>query len=339
MRELLLRCPNCRAPLTPPGRFANSMACAHCGAHVTLVEEGVSSAPYLAALARWNAPPAGHPTVHFAGTHWFLGGRIAQGTHTDVHIAARARQPTQLGVLHLARDARGDEVLGRAAATLRSLRVPSRPGMTLLADRTSTLLFEGRVISGKGEGRMATASVWRPGFRYTLRDVRERLQRTLDAHQAIWLFRRLCEVLGALHRGEVVHGAVFPEHVLVEDGEHGARLLGFGSAGAAGTPLPPLSERAREFGIDVMARSAELQPALDLGLAARTLIFGLGGDPTRCSVPAAVPAPLADFFQRVSRGASSDARALREEAGQLGTQLFGRPRFAPLVTAKDVDGL
>lgn len=335
MREQLLRCPNCRAPLTPPGRFASSMTCGHCDAHVKLVEEFVATAPYLEAMANWNAPPSGRSTVSFAGTHWFLGERIAQGAHADVYVAARARQPTQLAVLHLARDPRGDEALGRAVSTLRQLRGPRRANQTLLAERTPTLLFDGRVSGHAAEGRLATASVWRHGFRFTLKDVRERLGRTLNPHQAIWLFRRLCEVLGAIHVAGLAHGAVIPEHVLIEDGEHGARLLGFGTSGAIGEPLLGDLAWADDFAVHLMPSEWELSPGLDLGLAARTIIWGLGGSPRTCTLPGHVPEPLADFLQRISRGASQHALSVREEAGRLGEALFNRREYSPLVTAGD----
>ncbi|HLT30004.1 MAG TPA: inactive serine/threonine-protein kinase VRK3 [Myxococcaceae bacterium] len=335
MREQLLRCPNCNAPLAPPSRFASSMDCGHCGAHVKLVEEFVPAAPYLEALAQWNAPPTERSAVSMGGTHWFVGERLARGAHSDVHVAARARHPTQLAVLHLSRDARGDEAVRRAATTLRGLRRPRRLNQALIADRTPTVLFDGTVPAGRSEGRQAMVCVWRHSFRFTLHDVRERLERPLHAHQAIWIFRRLCEVLGALHRAGLSHGAVYPEHVLVEDGEHGARLLGFGSAGPIGDRLPTRSEQADAFGLDAMAPNGELGPGLDLGLAARTIIWGLGGSPRSCTVPSEVPAPLADFLQRISRGASMDAVSLRDQAGRLGEALFGRPRFAPLVTAED----
>lgn len=342
MRERLLRCPGCQAPLTPPSRFASSMTCGYCGGHVELVEGGVDSARFQEALEQWNAPPTGVAKVSFAGTHWLLGPRLARGESAEVHYAARARRPTQFAVLHVAQDEAGDAALQRTLRTLTSLGGSKALG-GMLTGRVPLHLYEGLLLEGPQAGRLAAAFVWRPGFRYTLRDVRERLGRTLNAHQAIWAFRRICETLTAMyrtgwvqHRTGWVHGAIRPEHVLIEDGEHGVALVGFGSSGAEGERLPLTRHDSADFPTSAsLSGDGLLSRRLDIGLAARTIIYGLGGDPVDLSVPPGVPTALASFFTETAQSPGEDAWQYRERAGALGDKLLGARSFAPLVTSHD----
>jgi hypothetical protein len=54
----------------------------------------------------------------------------------------------------------------------------------------------------------------------------------LDPRDAAWMRRRLLACLGWAHRARLVHGAVFPEHVLIHP-----RTGWYSSTGA--TPPPP----------------------------------------------------------------------------------------------------
>jgi len=62
----------------------------------------------------------------------------------------------------------------------------------------------------------------------------------------------------------------------------------------------------------------------------------LAGDPATASLPATVPFKLAGIIRQAALsdpagGAGPDAWALREELGQIANEIFGPPRFVPLV--------
>jgi hypothetical protein len=65
------------------------------------------------------------------------------------------------------------------------------------------------------------------------------------------------------------------------------------------------------------------------------MIAVLGGDPATASLPASVPAPLADIVRRTARiklfESGEDAWTIRETLGEIAKQVFGQPQFIPIV--------
>ncbi|GAA4955488.1 hypothetical protein GCM10023205_16730 [Yinghuangia aomiensis] len=78
--------------------------------------------------------------------------------------------------------------------------------------------------AGSGSERRANVVARVRGFR-SLTEVREAYPDGLDARDVAWMWRRLLVALGYAHRAGVVHGAVVPDHVLIEPREHGLVLV------------------------------------------------------------------------------------------------------------------
>jgi hypothetical protein len=309
MPERVPKCPQCDAPLAPPSRFARSVVCAFCGATVQLDPSVVSAARYRDAFARWIRPEQhGYAAAcSLDGGRWAFGEFLARGAIADVYLAERARLPSERVVLKALRDdsraARFDDewdVLG-------ALQGSSAAG----AAQSSRLLPQpvARGVLGDGPHAGARAMLLRreSGFRHTLQDVRRAFPAGVDPRASIWMWRRTLEALSFVHRSGWLHGAVAPEHLLVEDGEHGVRLIGFGHA----------------------ARGAD--PAGDLAMSACAIAYALGGDVRTGEVPAAVPQPLAYLLTSAASGDGGDAWQLRERVGDAGRALFGAPAFHPIV--------
>ena len=134
----------------------------------------------------------------------------------------------------------------------------------------------------------------------------------------------------------MVHGAVLPPHVLVQENDHGARLVGYGCANNIGENLRVVSKTFDAFYPQPARGQLILTPQLDLIMSARCIVALLGGDPGTGALPAAVPAPLASVVRQVAmsdptRPLPKDAWAIREEIGGLAEQTYGPPQFVPIV--------
>jgi hypothetical protein len=149
--------------------------------------------------------------------------------------------------------------------------------------------------------RPAIVYRWRSGFLYTLRDVRAAYPAGIDARTAVWIWRRLLDLLGGLHETGVSHGAVFPEHVLLHPRDHAIRLVGWSSARALG-------------------RDSTLA-ARDLAASAETLRFALA----RTDVPGA----LRSLLDHAVAGERHEASALSKEVWRAATAAFGPPAYHP----------
>jgi hypothetical protein len=70
---------------------------------------------------------------------------------------------------------------------------------------------------------------------------------------------------------------------------------------------------------------------MDIVMSARCVTYLLGGSPGH--IPDRVPPRLADLLQRVGTAddkTDADAWQLRNEVGEVGRALFGRPAFHPI---------
>lgn len=333
MAAHLTRCPNCGAPMTP-GRFARTATCGYCQAVVQVDEEAVLAARFREAHEAWRglAHDPGAPYVDVGGDRWLLGPLVARGEVADVHYAERVRRPTERALVKLLRDPADLPLLRAEWAALGRLQRSEVKEAATLRSRVPQPIAHGKVSGGVHEGGHATVLRHAPGFHHTLEAVRE-VHAALDPRIGVWLWRRILETLGFLHASGVVHGAVLPPHLVVEEGEHGLRLVGYGCAGVPGAPLLAILERHERLYPRAQLEAPVLSSRHDLAQGAASVAFALGVDHAG-RWPSVVPRELAKLVDDVAAGgrrAEADAWALWSEVGALARQLFGPPSFHPIV--------
>jgi hypothetical protein len=318
-------CPHCGAPL-PMTRFAAVVVCSYCGATVRVDLSSVSASKYHRAWADWNNPAAtdaaGHITI--ADTHWVEQRLLARGEISDVYLATRARWPSELVLLKILRDADDLPLLQQEWLFLSRLHSSA-------AAETMDLRLRVPSPVVMGERNLACAYRWVNGFTHTFEMVREMYPNGVPPVSSIWLWRRILEVVGVLRRGGYVHGAILPNHLLIQNGEHGVRIVGFSCADVVNAPLRLISTQYEDFYPAAVLDSHKLAIATDLVMSARCILYLLGA--TNGDLPAHVPPRLADLLRRAG-SADADAHInpweLHKEAGELGKSLFGPPAFHPI---------
>ena len=132
-----------------------------------------------------------------------------------------------------------------------------------------------------------------------------------------------------MHAAGWIHGAVLPQHLLVNVRDHGVVLAGFSRAARAGEKLRAITRDARAFYPDDVAAGGPASTRTDLAMSARAVLSLLGGDPLRA--PARVPPPLARLLETTAVAPwASEAWALVEDASNVARDVFGPPKFVPL---------
>jgi len=325
----VLECPNCGAPLLP-ARFARSVVCSFCRTSVQVDPSAVSAALFRKALAAWNSPEThGYTSILSIGSsHWATRRFIAAGEISDVFFAERARRPTERVLLKILRKPEDLPLFDREWEVLVKLQQSEAPGAALFTTLVPQPVFRGLVDDGPYQGRHAMAFRWPAGFSETFEGVREAYPQGIDPRMSIWMWRRILELLTFLHRSGVVHGAVVPPHILIEEGDHGIRLVGYSAAGESGMPLATFCSRFEKF-----YPARRLSPAADVSMSARSIAFVLGGNGagTDTDVPASVPEPLADLIRKLAADGADDAWHVRESVGNMARSLYGPPSFHPLI--------
>lgn len=335
--EHAIVCPQCNAPL-PPHRFARSVVCSYCGTTVQLDEQSVSAALFHDAYRLWNSPATYqiNSWISIGDSHWKIDKFIAHGEISDAYAARRARWPTELVTLKVLHDSQAADLFENEWRVLQLLQSSQAPG----ADNFSMLIpqpiIHGEISGGAYAGKRASIFHWAGGFRHTFEDVIRVYPKGIPARASIWIWRRILETLSFIHASGMVHGAVLPPHLLIQENEHGVRLVGYSFAGLAGETLRTISTGFESFYPKPAQPWSKLTSKIDLVMSARCIVVILGGDPATASLPATVPTRLASIVQRIALSdidgtKNEDAWTIREELGEIAQEVFGSPQFNPIV--------
>lgn len=335
--ERALMCPQCNAPLAPH-RFAQSVVCSYCGATVRLDLSIVSAATFHEAFRVWNSPKSYQIASwdSIGANHWELDKCIANGDISDVYIGQRARWPTELVIVKLLRDRKDIELFNNEWDALQMLHRSDAPGADAFTALIPQPVMRGDITTGSHAGMRANIFRWRSGFYHTFEEVKQAYLHGIPPRASIWIWRRILEVLSFIHRSGMVHGAVLPSHLLIQENEHGVMLVGYGSSGQIGEKFRTRSSRLESFYPHPIRSLSRLTTQADLIMSARSMVDILGGNPMDGSLPATVPKRLAGVIRQIAladpvSSLKTDAWAIREGLGVIAEELFGPPQFIPIV--------
>jgi serine/threonine protein kinase len=333
--EHAIMCPQCNAPLAPH-RFARSIVCPYCGATVQLDETSVSAEAFHKAFRVWNSPESYQISawVSIGDSHWALERCIAHGDISEVYTARRARWPTELAILKILRDSQNTDRFDNEWHSLQELQSSQEPGAENFTQLIPQPIIHGDMTAGSYAGQCASIFRWACGFQHTFDEVIQAYPQGIPPRASIWVWRRILEILSFIHASGMAHGAVLPSNLLIQQNEHGVRLVGYACAGHFGDKLSIISHGCEAF--FPQPALSKLTAQLDLIMSARCVTALLGGDPATASLPTTVPAQLAEIVQRIALTdpagtTSADAWTIREELGGIAQAVFGPPRFIPII--------
>ena len=332
MQLRAMKCTNCGAALPPRSRWS-VIDCSYC--HTRLVLDGsslVRRADYMEALRSVVERAESSGSVSIGGALYRLHGRLGRGESSDVFLAERLGPLRERVVLKIQRADDDADMLRREHETLGALSRSEAQGTPYFS-----ALFPQVVAFGPVETRpakpLALVHRWRSGFVETLADLASAFPEGLDARHAVWILGRILEVAGWVHQSGWVHGAILPQHALINARDHGVMLVGWSCAVRAGEPLPAVSSADEDFFTPEAARGDGVSAFTDLVMAARCAAYALTGDPRRLG--AAVPRPLVELLEPYVAGdaslsASGDARGFKDALSRAAEAAFGPPKFVEL---------
>ena len=167
---------------------------------------------------------------------------------------------------------------------------------------------------------------------YSLVEVKNRLK-VLDYRDAVWIYRRVLEGIGFVHRAGIVHGAVIPPHVMVHPVTHGARIVDWCYAVRNGR-VKALSKPWKSFYPLEVVGKMDASTSTDIYMATACMVWLVGGDVVTRSMPGAVPREVQGFLRGCMienpKRRPDDAWALHGELSRLLERLVGRPKYRQL---------
>jgi hypothetical protein len=307
-----LICPQCGAPL-PRRALWRAVVCTYCAAEVTHCSDIVRAATFTEAYQRsLNASDTGGRTIACGGERYRVLRQLGHGASAQVMLAQRLGALAERVVVKLAHPGTAPGRMQREAEVLQQLQRAPHAGSAYFSQRLPQAISHG--IAEEDGGRRCEALVLRhpTGYWGSLADVKRNYPDGIPAPHAVWMWRRILEVIGYVHELGWTHGRLAPEHLLVHPDDHGVLLIGWADVRQAA----PRKMQAR----DLMQSTWTI----------RAMLHGGDGEPP---VSATTPAPLAALLKRASEdadwcahmGAAGIEQALKTAAAAA----FGPPRFIP----------
>ncbi len=172
---------------------------------------------------------------------------------------------------------------------------------------------------------------------FTLRQVREAYPNGVKIADIVWMAKRMFIGLGWVHRNNLIHASLSPEHILLHTDNHGATIIGWMQAVAAGEKGIAISTQYEDLYPPEVAAKKPLSPSTDIYMAAKCCMYLLGNDDG--SLVTSLPPRLKGFFQlcmlesRAHR--PNSAWDLHDDLGGIAQQLLGRRRFCTFFICKE----
>ncbi len=312
MAWVALNCPQCAAPL-PRIAIWRSVTCASCGALITKTESIVQRDTFRQALLRARGNGAySDGDLQCGGERYQFLEILGEGDASQVYLARRIGLLPFLATIKVTSSSAAAARFALEAQILRELHGAQAGAASLYAAQRLPEIVAQGLVNGPG-ARQALILRYPVGYWGSLAALNSRFPGGIDPRHAVWIWRRLLDVLHFLHAQGWSHGDVRPEHALVQPQDHSVRLISWAAA---------------QKGASESARST------DLMRSARVILVLLRGTRAAGVLSSAAPAPLADLVAR----ASEDAEFCREQ-GALGLDAllravalaaFGPPSFLTL---------
>jgi serine/threonine protein kinase len=152
----------------------------------------------------------------------------------------------------------------------------------------------------------------------------------LDPRDAAWMFNRIIDALHCLHATGFVHGAVTPDHFIIEPESHRGQLLDFGYAVRAGGRVTALSPDWRSIYAPEILGSEPVTPATDIYMAAQCMCYLLGISSLTQAATAPCPLPMFRFLKACLLGPKhriQNTWQVHDDFRNVLTEIYGERKF------------
>ncbi len=313
MAWVAITCPQCSAPL-PRVAIWRAVKCPSCGALINRTEAMVLRDSFRQALLRARQGHGGAGAdLQCGGESYHVIQTLGCGEISQVYLARRVGWQPFLATIKVSSAPAAAVRYAREAEVLRELQASQSGAASVYASqRLPEVIGQGPVEGGASKQALVLRHPI--GYWGSLAALSERFSQGIEPRHAVWIWRRLLDVLHFLHAQGWSHGDVRPEHALVHVQDHGVRLIGWASA---------KKDAGEEGHATDLLRCARV---------VRVLVCGAGGSGV---IPHGVPAGLAELLMRSSEDekfcqthGAEGLDALLRTAAQAA---FGAPSFLPLI--------
>lgn len=243
---------------------------------------------------------------------------LRNGDVSDVWLANTETEEELRYLLKVSRVPEGAAILKAEATNLK--KVLAAAGTSVYAELLPVLCESFPIRDGMQ--KMVNVFLREEGL-YTLEQVKAK-HGAVDHRHVAWIFKRLVSVLGLAHRAGIVHGAVLPQHVLINPVTHKIVLVGWGQSVAIGGVVKYGSASHRDVYPVEIVNKHPVGPGTDICMAARCA----------CWLTSSMPNKMGQFFRSCMLGGlkmrPTDAWELHDQFDVCLREIYGKPRYVLL---------
>lgn len=283
------------------------------------IENNIYDAPLTPKKADATADSATSEIVTPAGTYRLRAEIFREGDFSVLYRGTLVGTTNIEILAKVARDPMQNSWLEKEAVLLR--RVADAKARTPLFSISPFLpaLLETVLVPGeKGTRYRANIHRFVPGM-VSVADIMKAYPKGLDAPQAAWVARRIIAQTMAASMLSVVHGAITPDHVLVNPLTHEPLHIGWPHAQESGR-ITHIVDRWKDIYPPEVFDKKSVDHRTDIYMAGATIVKLLGGSVGSASLPASVPTEVARLVLR----ALEKSPARRPQDGKLYLDEFTR---------------
>lgn len=282
MTPLTLICPQCGSPL-PRQALWRTVTCRYCAADVTCAQDVVHAADFHAAYLRAQAAAGAASVVNCGGQSYRPIAQLGAGGSATLVLADRVGAPAARVVLKIAHAGAAPGHLQREKDILDQLQADATPGAAYFTQRLPQPL----ALGSTEDARQVLVLRNPTGYWGSLADVKGNYPQGIDARHAVWMWRRVLEVLAHIHACGWAHGNLGPEHLLVHPGDHGVLMIGWSGARRCRMQGPEQARDLRQLAWSMRAllSDAQAEPVLPRSTprALALLLEQASGDAAWCA--------------------------------------------------------
>lgn len=207
---------------------------------------------------------------------------LCSGDLFDVYVGDYDDGGTERqAVIKLLRDPRDEDL---AAAEWRSIQKtldPKNRGVEHFRHYLPRPIETAKIATG---GKPRRANIFRrlagKAGRYTLAEVMGAYPGGVDVRDMAWMWRRILEVLAYVHdRAGLVHGAVLPDHILIDPVDHSMRLIDWSYSVPVGERMKAVPAGRKDFyPPEVFIKGRPTGAGVDIFTSAKVALALVGGD-------------------------------------------------------------
>jgi hypothetical protein len=271
--------------------------------------------------------------VIIANSPYTLYGSLAKGEACDLFFGNKGTAPlTELVVIKTVRKPEDQDMLVHEWTTLQSLHGSKAKGSDYFVSRLPQLVARGPLFGLGTPERASVVYRWRSGFIHTLDDVLQQYPRGVEPQTAIWIWKRLLELVGFVHNSGYVHCGILPRHVILNSRDHGASLVGWSRSCHSGEHIRVFSAGCSPYyPTGVIDNYVSASVEVDIVMISRCIFAILGGDFNTGEMGVEVPAALSSLIRQTTSDNPGGwtAWGLLVELDRLALDIYGTPRYHP----------